>query len=258
MESSTIHPSVPRREPAAVGGPFGLFFAGRAAGVVALLVACAFLAGCAAWHPPRSGSLAHYAELEKRTGGALWTYDAPPCACPPTRILVIRNVQWLAQTEMSEKRKAELRQLFDHRLRKWLIQGLPPQVILLDNEDRIAEFQRPGPSTALAVDPAIVSIEEGSGLLRYLIGFGLGNAKMTIECRAVHLTPGGEEVRCEIAARTQSHGNPWFGLNLRSLSSFYCLRWTSDAAARLIAEHVLGLRELRAAQDTGKPAADSG
>lgn len=83
---------------------------------------------------------------------------------------------------------------------------------------------------------AITHMKKGNGLLRYLIGFGLGQTDLQVEGRLFdHKTL--DEIFA-FTIRSRHAGNSYQGLNPRALSGKYCLRMSAQEMAITISRHL--------------------
>jgi hypothetical protein len=81
---------------------------------------------------------------------------------------------------------------------------------------------------------AITEIREGSGIARWLLGFFLGATTLQVEGRLRSLPD--RQILAQFACRVLFSGDSHFALNVKALSDRYCLRVSSDWAARDISE----------------------
>ncbi|MBN1901147.1 DUF4410 domain-containing protein [Candidatus Sumerlaeota bacterium] len=100
--------------------------------------------------------------------------------------------------------------------------------ILILKEGNLEWYDDPE-NRIMILDLSITHLKKGNGLLRYMIGFGLGQTDLQLEGRLYdHRTA---EEAMAFAIRLRHMGNSYQGLNPRALSSPYCLRMSGQEAA---------------------------
>lgn len=81
----------------------------------------------------------------------------------------------------------------------------------------------------MILDLTVTHLKKGNGLLRYFIGFGLGQSDLQIEGRLYDHQTSHETIA--FAFRSRHAGNSYQGLNPRALSAKYCLQMSEQEAA---------------------------
>lgn len=190
--------------------------------------------------PPAIGVLYNYEKLQESPELLLRYHDQAPQESPPTHLIWFDKLEWLVPQSIDGELREELERVCMKRLRQWILNDLGGNVIVLRNgEDRAvyADYQNIG---VMRIRPAITMVKKGNGLLRYLVGFGAGNARVWVEVLASQepeqftLPPSIHEV----ASYGVSNG-PRSGLfNFGAFSNRACLRLAVDHACMQVAQHL--------------------
>ncbi|MBN1515057.1 hypothetical protein JXA32_00655 [Candidatus Sumerlaeota bacterium] len=198
------------------------------------------LCGCTPL-PPQNGILWHYDDLRESKDLLLRYHDQSPELPPLTQIIWFDELEWIAPQSVDPELRAELQQLCQERLRRWTLDGLHGNVIVLRNpQDRsvYADFKDLG---VMRIRLAVTMVKPGNGLLRYLIGMGAGNARVWLEVSASQATASDEAAAMtyELASYGVSNG-PRSGLfNFGAFSSRTCLRLAVELACKQAAQHLV-------------------
>jgi len=189
-------------------------------------------AGCRVQRPEPTGFLRDYNSLRLKPGTAVFCSNPATRQALPVHALYFADPLWRAGIILNKRDQDALTKSLKDRLRRYYLRGMKGQTLVFDDlQDLVRLREKDRLLDLVVVESAITSAKRGFGPVRYLIGFGLGDVKMTVECRAVRF--GEPDARAEEAVvRTRSHGNPYGGLNPRSMSAFYALRLACDKAAR--------------------------
>jgi hypothetical protein len=195
--------------------------------------------GCGAPQVKPSGFLADYTPLRNSPAdSSIYFSDLPPSVGAKTHVILLRSVQMWPDSNMDTALAQEMCQVFATRLRMRVLQQVKESVFVVDQESELAPYRRMPGVGILVVDCAITHIGEGVGAARYLVGFGLGDARVTVEARSTLAASGGVSETGQTVVFARSHGNPHGGLNPRSISARYCLRLACDSAADKLAKHL--------------------
>lgn len=150
------------------------------------------------------------------------------------KVIQIKDVT-VSFKESQEPRYSLLRQniqLFEDRLYYNSVRELSPPLIVCRSQDSIQHYEELGYAVAdLHVD--IVEVRYGSGLLRYLLGFGVGG--VLIHAEGILKDADSNRRYAEFIFRERCTGEPMMGMNVRVISKKYCLRGGLDKAAEAIA-----------------------
>jgi outer membrane protein OmpA-like peptidoglycan-associated protein len=209
----------------------------RASTRPAILLACLLCLGCAAPQVTPSGFLSDYASLRLREDSTLYYSDSPTSVSAKTHVILLRDAQLRTDQDTDADLGREMCQVFTTRLRLRILQRVKGNIFVLDKESELAPYRDMPGVGIMVVDCAITRIGGGVGLARYLVGFGLGDARVTVEAKATLAARGARETH-QMVVFARSHGNPHGGLNPRSLSARYCLRLACDSAAEKTAKHL--------------------
>jgi hypothetical protein len=96
---------------------------------------------------------------------------------------------------------------------------------------------------------AITHVTRGNGPVRYVIGYGMGDATLQVEGMLRNAQT--EVPLVELAVRIRHGGYPSSGVNPRAISVRHCLRLASDTASREIIQALAALWQLTP-QETAK------
>jgi hypothetical protein len=205
----------------------------------AMALGAMMLCSCATPAPTRSGWLSHHDEL--KTDGRyspVYYFDPPGPAKQVTHVVYLQPVLWLApEGIVKEELRDNLTELYDTRLRKWCLETLPAKVLVVDSVADRNLYEKNLGVDVLTVMPAITQIKRGTGLWRYLVGFGLGDASMVCEARMERSTLDTMDKR-EAWIYTHSSGMRYGGPNPRTFWVKYCLRYATDLSTRVLAWHL--------------------
>lgn len=148
----------------------------------------------------------------------------------PPQILFIAPIQWRDDKNISP----ELRRELEEFLREYFYQGLLSQNYfdMILTETKNIDLYRDMDLRLVTLEAAVTRIDKGIGLLRYFIGFGLGQSDLQVEGRLVENTTR-EEVMAFVM-RFHHTGNAYNGWNPRALSGRYCLRMSMESVALTI------------------------
>jgi len=187
------------------------------------------------------GILSDYGALERKEKSNLFYADPEVAGLEkvpalPTQIVVLRGVEWRAGHDLPPPTRREVEATFLTHLSRRLVTGLPEDTIFLESEERLKDYEAFRPHTIM-VDAAITEAKDGTGVARYLIGFGAGDAILRAEIRAVHSAI--PEKPYEASLRVRSNGSPWFGLNPRVFSGRYTLKKAAVQAGNGLGLHLL-------------------
>ncbi|MFC1601270.1 hypothetical protein ACFL34_02875 [Candidatus Sumerlaeota bacterium] len=205
--------------------------------MVAACCLVAMLGGCRTWTPLPSDFIENYWSLRPRPDSSLHCYDAPTSSSLAPRVVCLRNVEWRAGDVIPQAGRRELAHLLRARFRKHLLRNRPPDVLVVKDMAELAQYAEAWPGGSMTVDLAITHADKGHGLLRYFVGFGLGDAKVQVELQARRPAYADGPVH-EAAALGRSHGNTVFGPNPSTLFSPQPLRLAVDGASQQLAEHL--------------------
>ena len=142
-------------------------------------------------------------------------------------VLYVHPVKWSTDRHLSNK----LRMEFERFLREYFYQGLlkdNDENMIITKRSYLESFQKQG-LRIVDMELVITRMKPGSGLLRYLVGFGLGKTDLQIEGRLKE-----HDEQKEIMAfimRYRHLGNSYNGLNPRALSGSYCLKMSIEKIA---------------------------
>ena len=208
-----------------------------------LVILIGFLAGAIACAAPlvQTGHLHDYGALQPvDTGnGVVWHLQRQPELTPPN-VLYIAPVSYAAPPVIRPSLEQELSTLLRERLYVHALRTLVPRLIVTKtkNTDDYTEIGY----TVDAVSVSITHVTRGNGLLRYVIGFGMGDAALQVE--GVLLNAQTEVPLVELAVRIPHGGYPSMGINPRAISARHCLRLAADAASREIIQALAALWQL--------------
>lgn len=147
-------------------------------------------------------------------------------------ILCILPVKYNSPTGKQSKLSKEMTSFF----RDYIYWGLVEEAfhnMLLLKEDSLGNYEDPEARIAV-LESRITHMKKGNGLLRYVIGFGLGQSDIQVEGSLRDY-----KTRKEILSfvmRYQHSGNAYQGLNPRALSGRYCLRMSIEQMSRTITD----------------------
>jgi len=148
----------------------------------------------------------------------------------PPKILFIAPIQWRNASNISLELKRELEEF----LREYFYEGLISQnyfdMILTDTKN--IDIYKDMNLRLVTLEAAVTRIDKGVGLLRYFIGFGLGESDLQVEGHLIENTTR-EEVMAFVM-RYRHTGNAYNGWNPRALSGRYCLRMSMESVALTI------------------------
>lgn len=210
----------------------------RASAWPAVLLACLLCLGCAAPRLVPSGFLSDYRSLRlSEADSSIYFSDPPTNVGTKTHVILLRDAQLRTDRNMDTDLAQEMCQVLTTRLRLRILQQVKGSVFVVGKESELVPYRRMPGVGILVVDYAITHIGKGKGLARYLVGFGLGDAKVTVEAHTTLTAPRVHETR-QMVIFGRSHGNPHGGLNPRSLSARYTLRLACDSAADKMAKHL--------------------
>jgi hypothetical protein len=209
----------------------------RAAMWPAVVLACFLCLGCAAPQVTPTGFLSDYASLRPSKDSSLYDSDPPTSVGAKTHVILLRDAQLRTDRDTDAGLGRELCQVLTTRLRLRILQQVKGSIFVLDKESELAAYRGMPGVGILVVDCAITRTKRGMGLARYLVGFGLGDARVTVEAKATLAARGASETR-QMVVFARSNGNPYQGLNPRVFSALYCLRLACDSAAEKIAKHL--------------------
>jgi hypothetical protein len=207
-----------------------------------ILLACFLCLGCATPQVVPSGFLHDYNPLRLREDSTVYIADFPTTVSAITHVIFLRDIDsWMDDENVDEKFAEEMCQVLTTRLRMRMLQQVKgSSILVLEKESELAAYRNMPGVGILVVDCAITHLDKGVGISRYLIGFGLGDAQVTVEVKGTLTTNGVRESR-QMVVFARSHGNPYTGLNPRSLSGRYTVRLALDSAAQKIVQ-MLGER----------------
>lgn len=150
----------------------------------------------------------------------------------PPEMVYVAAVQWVDDGNIEPPLKKEL----GNFLRQYFYHGLLRQNyfdIKLPQTENLQLYTENKPRL-LILETAVTRIRKGSGLLRYFIGYGLGQSDLQIEGR-LREEFGGNEVMAFVM-RYRHLGNAYMGKNPRASSSRYCLRLSMEAVALTVTD----------------------
>ncbi|MFP4379133.1 MAG: hypothetical protein ACLFUS_01415 [Candidatus Sumerlaeia bacterium] len=196
-----------------------------------------FLSACATPPPVSHGYLPNYDVLQSDSAySPIYYYDPPNTQKLETHLVYLQKIKWLAESDISETSRENIQRVFDLRLKKWIFQVLPTTVILIEDEADMERYETEGNMGIFRIEPAITEVRPGISILRYIVGFGLGDAAMVVEVKAYHSSLEMNDVY-QAYVYTHSPGKSWFGPNPRTFWLPYCLRSAADLSTRVIAAH---------------------
>ena len=201
---------------------------------LAVLLLCFLCLGCATPQVVPAGFLHDYNALQLRKDSTVYVADSPTTVTATTHVILIRDIDaWTDEKEVDEKFAEEMIAVFTTRLRMRMLQQVKgSSILVLEKESELAAYCNMPDVGILIVDCTITNLEKGIGISRYLIGFGLGDARATVEVKGTLSTNGKVRESREMVVFARSHGNPYTGLNPRSLSGRYTVRLALDSAAQ--------------------------
>ena len=205
--------------------------------IIGVVCLCGFMVSCAVKAPiPKSGLFSVVNEFKQFEDSHLFYYinDDNLENLTTVKVIQINNVT-VSFKEVQEPRHSILRQniqLFEERLYYNAVRELSPPLIICRPHDSIRHYEELAYVIAdLQID--IVEVKYGSGLLRYLIGFGAGGVLIHVE--GILKDSESNRKYAEFIFRERCTGEPMMGLNFRVMSKKYCLRGGLDKAAEAIA-----------------------
>lgn len=204
------------------------------------LIGALFASGCATPPAPTSGFLSNYSSLKLDEDAGLYYSEPDPALklSTMTHVIVLRDVKWRVEGDiLGIPRSLELSQVFKERLRYAILKEVKGSMLVLETEKNLHPYKDMPGVSIYELEPAITSVDTGYCLARYLVGFGLGDAKVTVEARGKRSFQGREGVY-QMVIFGRSHGNPHGGMNPRCLSAFYTLRLACDQAAVTMARRI--------------------
>ncbi len=154
--------------------------------------------------------------------------SSTPAPAEPPYIFVVLPTRWEAVTKLGQKERDDLQRLARDRIYTWIGRGYPPPTFIrfeLLPGDPLLKKGR-----VVFVESCVTELKSGIGILRYLIGFGLGEVEMQIEGRLREKSPAGP-VLAEYAIRVSHNGYPRMGINVKSLSDSYCFKHAANTCA---------------------------
>ncbi len=189
----------------------------------------------------QTGHLYDYGALQPiDTGNAVvWCMQRPPELAPP-KVLYIAPVSYAAPPVIRLSLEHELSALLRERLYVHALRILSPRLIITKTKDT-DDYAKIG-YTVDTLSVSITHVTRGNGLLRYVIGFGMGDAALQVE--GVMSNAQTDEPLVEIAVRIPHGGYPSMGINPRAISTRHCLRLATDAACRDIIQALATLWQL--------------
>jgi hypothetical protein len=200
---------------------------------IRLAMLCFILAGVIACATPlvHTGYLNDYEALQPVQGAdtSVWYAQWKPDLTVP-HVLYIAPVSYVAPPVIPPSLEREIAMLMRERLYIHALRAFAPRLIITKTEetDKYTEIGY----TVDTLSVAVTHVTRGNGLLRYVIGYGLGAA--TLQAEGVLRNAQTEEHLLHFAVRISHGGNPSMGFNPRAMSSRHCLRLAADAAAHQI------------------------
>lgn len=214
-----------------------------------LAILIGFLAGVIACAAPlvQTGHLHDYGALQPvDTGnGVVWHLQRQPELAPPN-VLYIAPVSYAAPPVIRLSLEQELSALLRERLYMHALRTLVPRLIIIKSKDT-DDYAEIG-YTVDTLSVAITHVTRGNGLLRYVIGFGMGDAALQVE--GVMSNAQTDEPLIELAVRIPHGGYPSMGINPRAISARHCLRLAADAASREIIQALATLWQITQEEPT--------
>ncbi|MCD6385704.1 DUF4410 domain-containing protein, partial [Candidatus Sumerlaeota bacterium] len=141
----------------------------------------------------------------------------------------------ISAEEVQNERYSLMRQnltLMEERVYYNLVSQLTPAIIICRPLHSIAEYQALGYSV-IKLRVKVTKVHYGSGLLRYLVGYGVGGVVLQVEGSLCDATNGSRIA--DFVLRVRYSGVPYNGLNFKVISDNYCLRGAIDKAGEDIA-----------------------
>ncbi len=198
--------------------------------LVFLLLICL---GCAPKPPLSKGRfITPLTELRHFEGTSLFYHLNPDTvlSLQDTRVIKIEPVTLKGELVTAPEHSIMRRYvpLLEERLYYNLVRLLCPPLIIADTTDSIDAYSELGYQTLfLQVD--VIEVKYGCGFLRYFVGYGVGGVLVHIEGRI--LRPDDGSSVGEFIIRKRHSGNPFGGLNVKVISTKYCLRDALDHVA---------------------------
>ncbi len=122
--------------------------------------------------------------------------------------------------------------LMEERLYYNIVRELSPEVIVAKTHSVLEDYRDLGYGI-VDLETSIAEVRYGSGIVRWLIGYGLGGILLQVEGT---LTDSRTGKQCaSFIYRARYGGEPLMGLNVRVISRQYCLKGAIDQAAEEIA-----------------------
>ena len=208
-----------------------------------LVILIGLLASAIACAAPlvQTGHLHDYGALQPiDTGNAVvWHLQRQPELAPP-KVLYIAPVSYAAPPVIRPALEQELSALLRERLYVHALRTLVPRLIVTKTKDT-DDYAEIG-YTVDTLSVSITHVTRGNGLLRYVIGFGMGDAALQVEGLMSNAQT--DEPLIELAVRIPHGGYPSMGINPRAISARHCLRLAADAASREIIQALATLWQL--------------
>jgi uncharacterized protein DUF4410 len=142
----------------------------------------------------------------------------------PSRVLYVAPVEWKEKKTLFKRERKEIGKF----LRNYFYQGLLYEnfhEMILTKRKNLEAFKDMG-YRINRLEISITHINRGTGIYRYLIGFGLGSSDLQIEGKILD-NESGEEIM-SFVSRCRHAGNSYNGMNPRSLSGMYCLKMSIE------------------------------
>lgn len=195
------------------------------------------LSGCAAHAPlPLSGQFSPAVELRRFEDTSLFyhLYVGNLLNLKNQKIIHIEPITILAE-EVHDEQYSLMRQnleLMEERVYYNLVSQLSPAIIICRPLHSTAEYEKLGFSVLLLCIK-VTRVNYGSGLLRYLIGYGVGSVVLQVEGTLVNASD--QNTIADFILYVRYSGVPYSGLNFKVISDEYCLRGAIDKAGEDIA-----------------------
>ena len=208
-----------------------------------LAILVGFLAGVIACAAPlvQTGHLHDYGALQPvdAANRVVWHLQRQPELAPPN-VLYIAPVSYAAPPVIRPSLEQEVSALLRERLYVHALRTLVPRLIITKtkNTDDYTEIGY----TVDTLSVSITHVTRGNGLLRYVIGFGMGDTALQVE--GVMSNAQTDEPLIELAVRIPHGGYPSMGINPRAISARHCLRLATDSASREIIQALAALWQL--------------
>lgn len=143
------------------------------------------------------------------------------------RIIYINPVEMSLKVKKSGSLPKEIGSSLKNYFYRGLIREVYKDTIVIKDGD--LEWYNDPENRIFILELAITHMKKGNGLLRYMIGFGLGQTDLQVEGRVFDYKS--QDEIFAFAVRSRHSGNAYQGLNPRALSSKYCLRMSAQETA---------------------------